>query len=74
MLIACCIPHNMLLRFEGPNVIETGVDWARADGSKDSGPLLDVQPNMGPRVNHEPARRGGRMHGESMDKLVAHFI
>ena len=43
----------MLLRFEDPSVTESGADWAEADGSKDGGHLLDLQANMGARVNHE---------------------
>lgn len=59
----------MLLRFEDPNVIETGIDWAEADASKDGGPLLDVQANMGARVNHEQARCKAGSSGNSRTNL-----
>lgn len=35
--LTCCILHNMLLKFDGLDALEEGMDWAGLDGSPDAG-------------------------------------
>ena len=70
-----CILHNMLLVFDGLDVLETGVDWAGADGSTDK----DVRP-----LPSETSTSGVGQSAETVevdstfvafrDQLEGHFI
>lgn len=35
--LTCCILHNMLLKFDGLDALEEGIDWAGLDGAPEAG-------------------------------------
>ena len=65
----------MLLKLDGLDALEAGVNWAGADGStdKDVGPMpeMDIHQESGVK---DQRTRYDKMFGEFRGKLVEHFI
>ena len=75
VFLTCCVLHNMLLDFDGIELLEAGVDWKGADGNTDP-------PEVSEGVTPPTARPAGapvQIEVENgfhslREKLVANFM